>query len=100
MAIEHDGYATDVDGIDGGTDRDITKENNVAETPIQFDLTVRQFTPDKVVVSIDDKWAFENDRSTGDDKYHPADDDSDRDNGVPLNITPPKDGNVVSFNHL
>lgn len=96
VAIEHDGYATDVDGIDGGTDRDITKENNVAETPIQFDLTVRQFTPDKVVVSIDDKWAFENDRSTGDDKYHPADDDSDRDNGVPLNITPPKDGNVVS----
>lgn len=96
VAIEHDGYKTNIKDIDAEHGKDITAENNVAETPIQFELNVRQFTPDKVVVDIEEKWAFENDRSTGDDQYHPVGDDSDRDNGVPLNITPPKDGNVVS----
>ena len=69
--------------------------------PFSFDLTVRQFTPDKVVVSIDDKWAFENDRSMqAMTNIIRLDDDSDRDNGVPLNITPPKGRQCGFFNHL
>ncbi|MDE6734818.1 MAG: hypothetical protein K2J64_05060, partial [Desulfovibrio sp.] len=56
---------------------------------------VRQFEPDKVVVG-SEKWAFENDRSTGDESPHQPGDAAGRDGGVPLHITPPADGNVIS----
>ncbi|MDE7064003.1 MAG: hypothetical protein K2O70_00820, partial [Desulfovibrionaceae bacterium] len=104
VAIEHQGYATDMSGIDGGTDRDILAENNVAVKDMSFDLVVREFKPGKVTVTAETEWAFENDRSEGDEEYHDpiADINKDRDHGVRLLISGQGEGVVssITFEYL
>ena len=97
VAIEHDGYQTDVDGIGGGADRDVTADNNVAVTDMSFDLVVRVFEPEKVKVELASEWAFENDRSKGNEQYYaPADSGEGRDHGVQLLFEGPGEGYEVS----
>ena len=95
VSIEHEGYKTQVGGIGGGTDHDVVATNNVAEADMSFRLVVREFVPEKVPVWVEG-WAFENDRSQGDEKYHEPGNNQDRDHGVQLHIQDPGDGNVVS----
>lgn len=96
VAVEHDGYQTDVDGIGGGADRDVTAENNVAVTDMSFQLVVREFASEKVTVTLASEWAYENDRSKGDEKYHEPGDADDRDHGVRILFNGQGDGNVIS----
>lgn len=96
VSIEHQGYATDIEGINDGDDQDVLAENNVAVADMDFVLRVREFNPGKVKVELETEWAFENDRSQGDEKYHTPKDDSDRDNGVRLLFSGQGEGNVIS----
>lgn len=97
VAIEHDGYRTDVSSINGGTDCDVTAENNVAEADISFNVVVRSFTPEKIKIELASEWAFENDRSAGHEQYYPPNSTEGRDHGVQLIFSEgPGEGNVVS----
>ncbi len=98
VSVEHDGYRTDPDSVDGaGTDQDVTAANNVAVADMSVDLVVREFEPEKVKVTLESEWAYENDRSQGDEQYYsPTDTALGRDNGVQLLFEGPGDGYVVS----
>lgn len=97
VSVEYDGYRTNVDDVDGsGTNRDVTAENNVAVADMSFDLMVREFTPDKITVTQSSEWAYENDRSEGDEQYHAPGDETDRDHGVELHFSGQGEGNVIS----
>lgn len=97
VSVEYDGYRTNVDDVDGGgTNRDVTAENNVAVADMSFELMVREFTPDKITVTQSSEWAYENDRSEGDEQYHAPGDETDRDHGVDLHFSGQGEGNVIS----
>lgn len=97
VSVEYDGYRTSVDDVDGsGANRDITAENNVAVADMSFDLMVREFTPDRITVTQSSEWAYENDRSEGDEQYHAPGDETDRDHGVDLFFSGQGEGNVIS----
>lgn len=96
VSIEHQGHATEIDGIGGSADKDVDAENNVAVANMDFTLHVREFTPGKVTVKAETEWAFENDRSVGDDRYYEKGSTADRDHGVRLLYEGQGEGNVVS----
>lgn len=97
VSVEYDGYRTSVDDVDGsGTNRDVTAQNNVAVADMSFELMVREFTPDKITVTPSSEWAYENDRSEGDEQYHAPGDETDRDHGVDLHFSGQGEGNVIS----
>lgn len=97
VSVEYDGYRTAVADVDGsGVNRDATAENNVAVANMGFDIVVREFAPDRITVTPATEWAYENDRSEGDEAYHAPADESGRDNGVALIFSGQGEGNVIT----
>ena len=97
VSVEHDGYLTDTADVDeSGTNRDVTADNNVAIADMGFDIVVREFEPQKVTATLESEWAYENDRSEGDEAYHAPGNEDDRDHGVVINFSGQGEGNVIT----
>ena len=97
VSVEHDGYLTDTGNADGsGANRDATASNNVAVADMGFDIVVREFEPEKVTATLESEWAYENDRSEGDEAYHAPGNEDDRDHGVIINLSGQGEGNVIT----
>lgn len=97
VSVEHGGYLTNADNADGsGANRDATAANNVAVADMSFAIVVREFDPEKVTATLGSEWAYENDRSAGDETYHEAGSPEDRDNGVAITFSGQGEGNVVT----
>ena len=97
VSVEHDGYLTNTGDADGsGANRDATAENNVAVADMGFAIVVREFEPGEVTAVLGSEWAYENDRSEGDEAYHEAGSPEDRDHGVTINFSGQGEGNVIT----